>query len=500
MTPGLNKTDGLPDGVESDTTQRISAGAAEQPEAAEPEDRRTPFSTLREAYARARDGRKRDQPEKQSRTAKSADRSKGLLALAVAVIIMIFLFLGMFSSSSGTKDRAANRTKPSLGRPETATGATEHRGSVTPLLNADVSGQDVNNDQLSADDVKATGRLRIRPPVKPGDTLASVPPMDPALEAYRQARAGYPVPQPPAVLASAPAPVPPAAPAHSEADALKKSSLVFVSNNSGATSAIRPAPMAPEPTLLERKVTALLPNGSRLVARLQSAISTAVKAPVVAAIEYNYESGGEIIIPAGTKAFGELQQSNRNGNIGIHFHTLQMPDGTTEKIDAGSMSLAYSPLKGSVSGGNTVKRILVRSMTGIGTMAAYLVGGPGGFGGISGQLDNSVLLRERIASNAGLAGEQEMQSLVTNENVVVSVPGNTRFFIVLLEGSGEKSPTRTAPTGGRGATQVTADGASPLPSAEELRELIELKTELNRMYQGASVTQTAGPAGPPQQQ
>src|ERR1035438_5559939 len=285
MTPGLNKIEGLPDAGESDATQRVSAGAAEQPEATEPEDRRTAFSALRDAYARARDGRKRDQPEKQNRTAKSADRSKGLLALAVAVIIMIFVFLGMFSSSSGTKDRAANRTKPSLGRPELTTGAAEHRGSVTPLLNADVSGQDVNNDQLSADDVKATGRLRIRPPAKPGDTLASVPPMDPALEAYRQARAGYPVPQLPAAVANAPALAPPAAPAHSDADALKKSSLVFVSNNSGATSAIRPAPMAPEPTLLERKVTALLPNGSRLVARLRSAISTAVKAPVVAAIE-----------------------------------------------------------------------------------------------------------------------------------------------------------------------------------------------------------------------
>ena len=500
MTPGLNKTEGLPDGVESDTTQRISAGAAEQPEAAEPEDRRTAFSALRDAYARARDGRKRDQPEKQNRTAKSADRSKGLLALAVAVIIMIFVFLGMFSSSSGTKDRAANRTKPSLGRPEMTTGATEHRGSVTPLLNANVSGQDVSNDQLSADDVKATGRLRIRPQAKPGDTLASVPPMDPALEAYRQARAGYPVPQPPAVVASAPALAPPTAPAHNEADALKKSSLVFVSNNTGVTSSIRPASMAAEPTLLERKVTAMLPNGSRLVARLQSAISTAVKAPVVAAIEYNYEIGGEIIIPAGTKAFGELQQANRNGNVGIHFHTLQIPDGTTEKIDAGSMSLAYGPLKGSVSGGNTVKRILVRSMTGIGTMAAYLVGGPGGFGGVSGQLDNSVLLRERIASNAGLAGEQEMQGLVTNENVVVSVPGNTRFFIVLLEGSGEKSPARTVPTGGRGTTQVATDGASALPSAEELRELIELKTELSRMYQGVSASGTAGLTGPPQQQ
>ncbi len=128
------------------------------------------------------------------------------MVLAVAVIIMIFVFLGMFSSSSGTKDRAANRTKPSLGRPDITTGTAENRGSVTPLLNADMSGQDANSDQLSADDVKATGRLRVRPQPKSGDTLASIPPMDPALEAYRQAKAGNPVPQPLPVVCERPAP------------------------------------------------------------------------------------------------------------------------------------------------------------------------------------------------------------------------------------------------------------------------------------------------------
>ena len=500
MTPELNKNEVLPNGAEPDATQRTPAGAREQPETAEPEETRTVFGSLREAYERARDGRKRVQPEKQSRTAKSVDRSKGLLLLAVAVIVMIFVFLGMFSSSSGTKDRAGNRTKPSLGRPDVRAGAGENRGSVTPLLNADMSGQDGNNDQLSADDVKATGRLRVHPQPKPGNTLASVPPMDPALEAYRQAQAGYPLPQPRQQVVSAPTPAP-LPPARNEADALKKSSLVFVSNNSGASaSAVRPASMTGEPALLERRATTLLPNGSRLVARLQSAVSTAVKAPVVAAIEYNYERDGEIIIPAGAKALGELQQANRNGNIGIHFHTLQMPDGTTEKIDAGSMSLTYGPLKGSVSGGNAVKRILVRSLTGVGTMAAYLVGGPGGLGGASGQLDNSILLRERIASNAGLAGEQEVEGLASNENIVVSVPGNTRFFIVLLEGSGEKSPARTAPTGAHDTTQVAANGASQLPSAEELRELIELKAELNRMYQDVAATRTAATTPPNGQQ
>ena len=157
MTPELSKNDGPQDAAESEATERISAGTAEQPEATEPEERRRPSARFESAYLRARDGRRTGQPEKQSRTAKSVDRSKGLLVLAVAVIVMIFVFLGMFSSSSGTKDRAANRTKPSLGRPEiAATGAAENRGSVTPLLNADMSGQDGNSDQISADDVKAT--------------------------------------------------------------------------------------------------------------------------------------------------------------------------------------------------------------------------------------------------------------------------------------------------------------------------------------------------------
>jgi hypothetical protein len=133
-------------------------------------------------------------------------------------------------------------------------------------------------------------------------------------------------------------------------------------------------------------------------------------------------------------------------------------------------------------------------------MAAYLVGGPGGLGGASGDLNNSILLRERIASNAGLAGEQEFHGLASNENIVVSVPGNTRFFIVLLEGSGETAAGKTVPTGGRGTTQVASDGTSPLPSAQELRELIELKAQLNRMYQEVGTTQTVGPPAPPQQQ
>jgi hypothetical protein len=174
---------------------------------------------------------------------------------------------------------------------------------------------------------------------------------------------------------------------------------------------------------------------------------------------------------------------------------LETPDGTTEKIDGAGMSLEYGPLKGSVNGSNRAKRLLVQTLTGMGSTAAFLVGGPGGLSGASGALDNSVLLRERIASNAGLAGDQALTSLATNEQIVVTVPANTRFFIVLQDAGGEPSPSRVIPSGTQGLkTQYASSGTSALPTAQELRELIDLKSEINRMYQQAAVTRTSEPA------
>ena len=58
MTPELNKTEGLPDAAEPDATRRISAGAAEQAEAAEPEETKPPLARFERHIVRARDGRK----------------------------------------------------------------------------------------------------------------------------------------------------------------------------------------------------------------------------------------------------------------------------------------------------------------------------------------------------------------------------------------------------------------------------------------------------------
>jgi hypothetical protein len=271
---------------------------------------------------------------------------------------------------------------------------------------------------------------------------------------------------------------------------LTKSSLVFVRN---AATTAEHVGAAPRPAVVEKEGRSLLlPTGSRLVARLQTAVSSAVKTPVIAVVEYNYERDGEIVIPAGTKAVGQLAQANQNGQVGLRFTTLEMPDGRTETIEGASVGLDYGPLKGSVSGRNRAKRALVRGVTGVGTMASYLVGGRG-FGGLSGPVDQSVLLRERIASNIGLAGEQELMALAYSQNVVVTLPGNTRFYIVVLQET-TAAPNRTLAPATR--TNLASADQQALPTIAELRELIALKGELNRMYRELAATRTHAPQAP----
>ena len=425
------------------------------------------------------------------------DRSKAFLVLATAVVLCGFAFLALFSTSSAEKRAQDRRTKPSLGRPEGASQQAGSSGSTIPLLNADQSPGDQNGEQLSPDDILATSRranmgtAQQPQPSSNEHALNQVPPViDPALEAYRRQNnyAYTPPPQPPpppatSAVAQLAQPV-------NESEGLKKPSLVFVRNTTSAT-AINGSQSISRPALTEQKVTStLLPTGSRLVARLQTAVSSIVKTPVIAVIEYNYERDGRIVIPAGTKAIGHLAQANQNGQVALRFTVLEMPDGSNESIEGSGIGLDYGPMKGTVNGRNGAKRALVRSMTGIGTMAAYLVGGRG-YGGLTGPIDQSVLLRERIASNIGLAGEQALMAMAYTQNVVVTLPGNTRFYIVLQEAVTSASRPGLTPTvvpGGR--TNLASADAQALPTAAELRELVALKNELSRMYREVAATRT----------
>ena len=425
------------------------------------------------------------------------DRSKAFLVLATAVVLCGFAFLALFSTSSSEKRAQDRRTKPSLGRPDNATSQQAGPpGSTIPLLSADQGTGDQNAEQLSPDDILATSRRGNQPPAKAPNEYALnqvAPVNDPALEVYRRQNnyAYNPPPPPPATTAIAPVPQP-----MNESEGLKKSSLVFVRNTTSATG-IGASQATAQPVIERKGVSTLMPTGSRLVARLQTAVSSAVKTPAIAVIEYNYERNGEIVIPAGTKAIGQLAQANQNGQVGLRFTALEMPDGSTESIEGSGVSLDYGPLKGVVNGRNGAKRALVRSITGVGTMAAYLVGGRG-YGGLTGPIDQSVLLRERIASNIGLAGEQELMALAYTQNVVVMLPGNTRFYIVLQEPVTAPNRLDLTPAAAGARSNIASLEGQALPTAAELRELMALKNELARMYREVAATRAAEPPAPQQ--
>jgi ABC-type dipeptide/oligopeptide/nickel transport system ATPase component len=157
---------------------------------------------------------------------------------------------------------------------------------------------------------------------------------------------------------------------------------------------------------------------------------------------------------------------------------VETPEGTVEKIDATSMDLKFGPIKGIVSGRNRGKNFLVRSVTGIGTVAAYVVGGQGTTG-FNGPISENSLLRERLADNIGMAGQDEINTLSANQNIVVTVPGNTRFYVVVEKGSSEEARRPVPRPTDAGNGNLSAGKA---PTLEELRQLIQLRSELNQMY------------------
>ena len=92
-----------------------------------------------------------------------------------------------------------------------------------------------------------------------------------------------------------------------------------------------------------------------------------------------------------------------------------------------------------------------------------------------------------------------MNDLAYHQNIVVTVPGNTRFYIVLAKSAGGESGGATrggsVPSSNSGGA-ISSYSSAPAPSVQELRELLDLKQELNQMYQQqqkAQITQTSVP-------
>ena len=391
------------------------------------------------------------------------DRLRPLILGLLAAAVLVVTLLGIFSTPIGKRKQNVEQQTPNLGRPPSANPLMpESEGparSVTPLLRADLSSQPDPTRGLITESDLAKDRSRTSPdgssvaasgsvstPSSPG--TVSQPPIPKAV-APRPASGRSSIGQiefsdipgdRKETLAEvesriakleARASVQQAQAASRQiSESLAKPSLIYV--HSAVSEKPRESIVIPGTCHSGAESSFELPAGMRLIARLQSAITSAVVSPVVATVEYNYEKDGEILVPAGTKVLGKLEQANRSGHVAVKFDVLEWPDGTTHRIDGSAQALDYGPIKGNVAGKKNIARFATRALTGVGVVASQVVGMRGGF---NGPISNSALVRDRLANNVAQAGDQQMQQLAISSNIVVTVAANTRFYVVLQKPS-----------------------------------------------------------------
>jgi hypothetical protein len=250
-----------------------------------------------------------------------------------------------------------------------------------------------------------------------------------------------------------------------EREAMEKSSLIYVRSASANSSSAQAHELFNNPV---PELGLGLATGTRLRARLESAASTAVRTPVLAVIEYNYERDGEIIVPAGAKAVGHIRNGDRSGYVDVQFDSLLMPDGAVVPIEAAATGLDLRPLKGKVEGKNTGKNLLVRSLSGIGQAGSMLVGQ----GSLNQPLSESNLMRERVSNNVGEAGDEEVSRLAITQHIVVTISADTPIYVVL-----EQTPKSNQASRQPSARSVPTSNSA---NVEQLHQLLQLQQELNQ--------------------
>lgn len=178
-----------------------------------------------------------------------------------------------------------------------------------------------------------------------------------------------------------------------------------------------------------------LAPGYRVAARLESMASTAVHAPVVAVVEYNYERDGAIIIPAGARVIGKITQADPSGLMNLAFSSIDFPDGSSVPIDAVGADMNLQAIRGQVTGKQRGKSMLVRSLSGIGETAAMMIGAPSANSAFS----ENDLMRMQVANNIGNAGDQQIMQMLTMEHIVVSVSAGTEVYVVFEKSAAANS-------------------------------------------------------------
>jgi len=361
--------------------------------------------------------------------ANGIDKSKLiLLGGGLAVAVLFFVFTAIVGKSP--KKQALIKSPNQQAKKEQPKSPL---GSVTPVMDTvRMPTPENTSGQLGPADIRRTRSLDASGTTKPAtgkpavaNSLGNVPSFADTQQKWEDPapyNSGTPATQAP----------------QTQQNALKEPSLIFVRSVTQGQVANEAKVNTGDDGAPRLELT----PGTRIQAKLETQISSAVVAPVVAVVEYTYAIGDSIVVPAGARVYGQLQQADRSGLVSIKFDEIELLDGAREKIDAVGTGLDLGPIKGTVYGKNTGKNFLVRAASGIGSVLAEVAGNT-----TSAAFSEDDMLRERLAENIGTAGDSEVMGLNANSRVVVSVAADTKIYVVFTKH--ETSPSelhKVAPT------------------------------------------------------
>lgn len=342
--------------------------------------------------------------------------SKGKLMLlggGLAVAVLFFVFTAVVGKSP--KKVTAVKLGSQQAKQEQT---TSPKDSVTPLMDMPrTQAPDNTSGQLGPSDIRRTRSLDDGANAKPFAVKPAVANSLGAVPSFADTQQKWEDPAP--YNGASPAETP-----QSQQNTLKEASLVFVRSQAQNQAGIAPKTITDDHGAPRLELT----PGTRIQAKLETQISSAVQAPVVAVVEYTYAIGDRIVVPAGARVYGQLQQADRSGLVSVKFDEIELLDGAREKIDAVGTGLDLGPIKGSVYGKNTGKNFLVRAASGLGSVLAEVAGN-----NTSAAFSEDDMLRERLAENIGTAGDSEVMKLDANSRVVVSVPADTKIYVVFTK-------------------------------------------------------------------
>ena len=214
-----------------------------------------------------------------------------------------------------------------------------------------------------------------------------------------------------------------------------KPSLTFVLTS---TDIREPAHL--ESDSLELPVTNLgYEPGFHIATHLESVVTTATKAPAIAVVDFDYRRKGIVVIPAGARIIGEIEQATSTGVVGLHFTSIHLPDGEDIAINAVGLDQRMGPLKGAVTGRNRGKQFALAALSGLGSTAAMFAGN-----NVSGTLSEADLIRAQAAQNVGQAADSQIQQLAVTEHMIVSVAAGTQVQVTFISPAKKKPEVQTA--------------------------------------------------------